>query len=244
MDLRLIDSLHWAADGLVRWTKDRVGAETLERHIRQVLDTYRVDCVIDVGAHIGQTGRLFRQIGYRGRIESFEPVAENYATLLKRSRFYSKWQVHPMALGDESTVVDVNVPRTTQFASLLTTSQFSADYYQSHSEVVKTQPVTMRRLDSIPIEGERIYLKIDTQGSDLRVIAGASGIMNRVVAIQTELSVTPIYNGMPDYVQALSSIRDLGFEVSGIYTQDRVKQSLKLVELDCVLVRKSFHDFK
>jgi hypothetical protein len=38
-----------------------------------------------------------------------------------------------------------------------------------------------------------VLLKIDTQGYEDRVPAGAAGIMDRITAIQAELSFVPLY---------------------------------------------------
>ena len=38
--------------------------------------------------------------------------------------------------------------------------------------------------------------------------------MTRIRALQTEASIKPIYNGMPDYVTSIQTLQSLGFEVS------------------------------
>ncbi len=41
--------------------------------------------------------------------------------------------------------------------------------------------------------------------------------MTRIRALQTEASIKPIYNGMPDYVTSIQTLQSLGFEVSKKY---------------------------
>ena len=69
----------------------------------------------------------------------------------------------------------------------------------------------MRRLDSLAAEvpHQRIFLKVDTQGYDMRVIAGAGSFLDRVRVLQVELSVTPLYESESDYIDSLAQIRDL-----------------------------------
>src|SRR5437764_15402991 len=62
----------------------------------------RTSCVIDVGAHRGEYGRLLRDLGYEGEIISFEPVAANFKILERKSASDPRWQVHRLALGDRS----------------------------------------------------------------------------------------------------------------------------------------------
>jgi hypothetical protein len=98
------------------------------------------------------------------------------------------------------------------------------------------------RLDEIfddLVEGvsqPRVYLKLDTQGWDVEVFAGAAGCLDRVVAMQSELSVQPLYEGMPSYQEALEVYSAAGFEVSGMFPLVR-DAALRLIEFDCVLVR-------
>jgi len=59
---------------------------TIEGHLHRLLPSLNVNCVIDVGAHHGEFARLVRQVGYRGRIVSFEPVSTNFAVLQRARR--------------------------------------------------------------------------------------------------------------------------------------------------------------
>ena len=40
-----------------------------------------IDTVLDVGANVGQTGQMLRDLHYRGRIISFEPLSEAFKVL-------------------------------------------------------------------------------------------------------------------------------------------------------------------
>ena len=53
-------------------------------HLARLIASCRIDCVLDVGAYYGDFGVLVRELGYRGRIVSFEPVADNYERLATR----------------------------------------------------------------------------------------------------------------------------------------------------------------
>ena len=82
----------------------------------------------------------------------------------------------------------------------------------------------------------RVYLKMDTQGWDLEVLAGASGCLERIQAFQSEVAMHPIYDGMPALHESLSRFQDLGFGVSGLFPVS-LDSNLEVIEFDCVAVR-------
>jgi len=105
--------------------------------------------------------------------------------------------------------------------------------------------VPVKRLDEIAdtIRQESgcqsMYLKLDTQGYDLEVIKGASAALGSVAALQTEVSVLPIYGRMPDWLTSLQTLKERSFDVTGIFpvSQD---PDLRVVEFDCVAVNTAF----
>jgi hypothetical protein len=88
------------------------------------------------------------------------------------------------------------------------------------SRLQGTQRVRVERLDAVApalLNGdERILLKIDTQGYEEEVLAGASAIMGRVAALQLELSLVPLYSGAPSLRHLLDVCAGLGFELHGL----------------------------
>lgn len=83
-----------------------------------------------------------------------------------------------------------------------------------------------------------IYLKIDTQGYDREVLKGASDSLDRISAIQTEMSVTAIYDGMPGYIEMLNFLGNKNFVPSGFFPVNP-KPALQLIEFDCCLVNSN-----
>jgi FkbM family methyltransferase len=198
-------------------------------HLRNLIKTLDVDCVLDVGANIGQFAKEVRGIGYAGAIISFEPQASEFATLTSRFTRDVKWSGFQCALGTEQREAVINVPNKTVNASLLRIAS---------GEQCRQETIQIRRLDSIPLPFSRIFLKMDTQGYDLQVFAGATGILDRVVGLQSELSIVPLYNGMPDYLDALMTYKQAGFQLHNLSVVNRV-QGGGLLELNCFMRRRS-----
>src|SRR5215471_13906702 len=68
--------------------------------LRQMLTHLGISVVFDVGAHVGQYATRLRNIGYRGRIVSFEPQAAAFAELSEKAMLDPQWEVIRLALGD------------------------------------------------------------------------------------------------------------------------------------------------
>jgi len=116
--------------------------------------------------------------------------------------------------------------------------------FESQNSIARHEVVQIGTLDDAMSEVEleygsrRPYLKLDTQGYDLHVLDGGRRAMNRIMAMQLEASVKPIYSGMPDHPRAIAYAEALGFELSGMFPVT-VDEQLCVVEYDCVMVRPS-----
>jgi FkbM family methyltransferase len=219
------------------------GVEMLGAQLRAAVQRYDINCVLDVGGNTGGYGRLLRSIGYRGRIVSFEPVAATFDELQRRTRSDRNWRTVRLALGEKEGTCSINVGHSSVFSSLLAPTDFSTTHFGEASTVTRVEDVPMKRLEDVlpellkDITEPRLLLKLDTQGYDLQVLAGAGAVLSQVYVLQSELSVQPLYVGAPSYVESLDTLRGLGFELSGVYPLER-DQDLGVIEFDCVMVRR------
>ena len=199
--------------------------------------------MIDVGAHYGEYGRRLRNfVDYRGRIASFEPTSEAYEKLERRAASDPGWRIINCALGASSVEKEINITRFTAVSSFLEPSQFAEEVLEEKIEVVGREQVKIRTLDEMfdwCVEGipePRIYLKLDTQGYDIEVLRGAAKTIDRVLAMQSEVSVQQIYKNMPSMSQAIEYFETLGFRITGLFAVTRAKD-LSVIEFDCILRR-------
>ncbi len=214
-------------------TADWVLARNILRNLFLRLD---VACVLDVGANRGQYGSMLRDIGYHGKIVSFEPVRENFEALQECAKTRGDWSCFNFALGREDTERDINVMDEDVFSSFLNPLDDPAKRFP-RNQVARTERVQIRRLDRLELPPRGIYLKMDTQGFDLEVLEGATGMLDRVVALQTELSFRPIYGAMPGYRDTLRECERRGFCVADFMPVNRESDGLRAIEMDCIMVR-------
>ncbi len=163
------------------------------------LTTYDIDVVIDIGANIGQFAEQLRnELDFRGRIVSCEPTAAVYAKLEQRAAKDNKWDTLNCAVGDTAGRLEMNVSGNTLSSSLLPMRDSHREL-APESEYVRTEVVEVRTIDDmideIAAPEENIYLKIDTQGFEGRVLRGAEKSLDRIDTIQLEMPLTPLYDG-------------------------------------------------
>lgn len=202
--------------------------------VAALLREHAADCLVDVGANCGQFASAMRRAGYCGPMVSLEPGAEAFADLRSRSARDPNWTVHRTGVADQVGTLALNVSESTPISSFLpVTDEYVAG--RPPARVQQTECVQVITLDQLLGDEsyERIFLKTDTQGFDLKVLEGARGIIDRVIGIQIELSIVPIYEGMPNYVEVLTVLREMGFILAGMH---RVP-SFQIHEFDGVFVR-------
>ncbi|QNN65773.1 FkbM family methyltransferase [Sphingomonas rhizophila] len=150
--------------------------------LKRFLSELEIDCVLDVGANGGQYGSELRRIGYRGLVISFEPDPTAFQRLRERAADDRKWEALNVALGREAGRAKFNIMEVSLFNSFRAPSTSETDRFAGANEIKETVEVDVERLsDALPrLRSEHsfrnVFLKMDTQGFDSEVFAGASGV--------------------------------------------------------------------
>lgn len=214
----------------------------LELLLKKIIYHYRITSVIDVGANTGQYRDLIRKrVGFSGTINSFEPLPHLADNLYQLCKNDEKWHIHNVALGNENTVLPINIMASEVFSSFRTPESKQKNFFPGNT-VVQTKNVKVSRLDDWQsnlkgiTDNDQILLKIDTQGFDLEVILGAPEFLSRVNVLQFELAIKPIYRDVPHYSEIINVAQKHGFEISGFFPISHDDQ-LRAIELDCIMVK-------
>ena len=129
------------------------------------------------------------------------------------------------------------------FSSLLPINEAGRARFGALVDPVGVETVEVVPLDSLigtlAAPGQRrIFLKTDTQGNDLDVLAGAPETLKSCRAVLSEAAVTPIYEGAPRLDALTRVMEDAGFAPSGLFpTGHQPAPGLALIELDCYFTR-------
>ncbi len=213
----------------------------INTHLITLFEKLDINCVLDVGANMGQYAGNLRRAGYKGLIISFEPVGECYEYLKKQES--ENWIIHKLALGSEQKSMEINITNKSVFSSFLKPNEYSDQRFNQSARIDHTETVEVKRLDDIfddiiKIDHPRIFLKLDTQGFDLEVLKGATQSLKHVAGLQSEISCKAIYSGMPSHIESLQFIEQLGYEITDIYPLAHDKQDMSLLEFDCVFKKR------
>jgi FkbM family methyltransferase len=197
--------------------------------------------VFDVGANVGQYGLSLRKCGFMGRIVSFEAIPSVHAQLSAVAARDRDWIVAPCcALGRARGEARINLARNSVSSSLLSMNDVHLKAAPD-SKYIASETVRVERLDDIarpllPKDG-RLFLKVDTQGYEEEVLAGADLILKSVSAMQLELSVVPLYQHAPSLRRILELCEGLGFQLHGLIPGFYEEKSGRLLQMDGLFLR-------
>lgn len=191
------------------------------RRLVRSLDHAGIDTVLDIGANVGQFGRMVRTAGFGGRIISVEPLATAYEQLAKRAGADQRWDCVNTAVGAQPGSTQINVSANSYSSSLLTMTRthLAAD---PESQVIGTQDVeVVTVVDLVATHGlapAKTLLKIDTQGYEQQVLDGAATLLGDFAAIQLELSFVELYEGQRLYGDLVEQMAGLGLTMWSLET--------------------------
>ena len=224
---------------LIRWVLQSSPEAALARMLRQ----HGVDTVLDVGANEGQDARFMRQLGFGGRIISFEPLAVAHQRLQRYAANDPLWTVGPrMALGDHEGEVRINVASNGGASSSILGMLETHEQAAPDVRYVGTEVVPISRLDFLPSgflqNGEKqIFLKVDVQGYELQVLDGAKELLKRIVGAQLEVSFVALYKGQALVPPLIDYMMRKGFEIWGIIPGFTDNSSGRMLQADLIFFR-------
>jgi FkbM family methyltransferase len=181
-----------------------------------LMRSYGIDLVLDVGANSGQYARRLRSLGYPGQVVSFEPMQKPFLELQASAEEDEEWACLQCGLGDSDTTAIIHISENSVSSSILPMLS-SHGFHSPKSRVVDNETIQLHRLDSLVEKHSwndygKIWLKIDVQGYEHKVLAGATTTLSKVAAIQLELSLVPLYEGQLTIIPMLELLADAGFD--------------------------------
>ncbi len=184
-----------------------------------LLRHHGINLVFDVGANEGQWARQLRVLGYRGRIVSFEPLGTPFDKLERARRGDPLWVAERLAVGETPGEASMNVAGNSVSSSFLDATAAHLAV-APESTIVGRETVRVERLETLverhQREGERLFVKADTQGFEGAVVESARSAINRIQGFQLELSLVPLYRGETLFAEMVALLAARGFTLMAI----------------------------
>jgi FkbM family methyltransferase len=212
-----------------------------EAALARLLAARKIDTVLDIGANEGQYATMVRRAGFRGKIISFEPLVEAYSKLRQAAARDPLWTVAPrMALGDHEGTLLMHVASNSVSSSAL--SMLDAHLRAApESAYVGSETVPVSRLDTVVedmrVDGQNLFVKVDVQGFEPKVLEGAPRLLDRIRGVQLELSLVPLYDGETLFLCQVHSLARKGFELWGLVPSFVDKETGRTLQVDGIFFR-------
>ncbi|MFC6222993.1 FkbM family methyltransferase [Hymenobacter artigasi] len=190
--------------------------DTLLGQRGQLIRQSGINLAFDIGANVGQFGHELRTYGYQAEILSFEPQRAAYQQLKAAAATDPLWHTYHHAFGEVAGTTTINLSQNSHSSSLLPMLEAHLASAPDSAYVGKEE-IEVRTLNDFWQEhgdrysDRRIMLKIDVQGFEKYVLAGASSFLPYVSLIELEMSLVELYNGEMLYQEMMAYLRSLGF---------------------------------
>jgi FkbM family methyltransferase len=186
---------------------------TFEQARNFILGAQNISFVIDGGANRGQWAREVIKDFPEVRMLSIEPISEAFNELRSNASEYSNWTVINVALSNLAGKAVMNVANNDEQSSSLLKPDIHLMHYPT-VEFPRTQETNLITLDSLQVpEDAEIYLKLDLQGNELSALQGGIALLDRVKAIELEMSTVQMYAQQPTFLEVANFLDQFGFQV-------------------------------
>jgi FkbM family methyltransferase len=235
------NAIHRMLRGL-GWELQRAQNANVEHRVAtDVIAFAGVSTVLDVGANVGQYGELLFQTGFAGTLISFEALPDAHRKLQLNADKQPRWKVaRRAALGSNKGQIEINIAANSVSSSVLPMKDTHLNA-APESQYVGRHLVDVERLDELALSllppTGRLMIKIDTQGYEMEVLKGSTGLLPRTSAIQLELSLVPLYDGAPTFVEMISFLQSHGYELFSLVPGFKDARTGKLLQMDGFFVR-------
>jgi FkbM family methyltransferase len=182
-----------------------------------ILEEFKM--VIDVGANIGQSCKVYSEQFPNATIYSIEPVSSTFQKLVKNTSNLERIMCFNFALGNEPGTVKIPLQEKSTLNSL-SKSRTNISKVDTLYEVIQVE-----KLDNIAIRhsiSDIDFLKVDTEGFEMEVLKGAINLLEngKIKLILLELGIKNNKRTTP-YNKVQEFLAPLGYDVLGFYKQSQ-----------------------
>lgn len=205
---------------------------SIQSYLKYILDSRDIAQVIDIGANEGQYGLMLRNLGFTGKITSYEPLPDAWQVLKDNSKKDILWDI-----ADRSAVVsNENVSEVQIF-------QTDNSVSSSMLEPLKSVEYAVDRMVTAPSIGINSVLrasapgsllKLDVQGYEMSLIEGIDfSFSGCPEVLQLELAIKATYKDEILYTTVVDFLKGKGYQL--IYVFPGVANGDgQLLQIECI----------
>jgi FkbM family methyltransferase len=152
--------------------------------------------IVDVGANVGQWSSMLLNCITPEKLIIVEPLPDAFAVLQKKFGNIRGVELHNFAIGEREGIETLKITRDTTGASLLQPREEMRAVVGSNWTITSEVQVKMTTLDRLLVDFPEVsLLKIDVQGYEKPVLAGAAQTLAKTKFLLIELNFLPQYDG-------------------------------------------------
>ena len=201
--------------------------------------TQNIRTVIDIGAFNGAVALFLSRNFNLSSLYAFEPLTAYIPEIKKKLAHIPNLQIMNVALSDHTGTEILHQNTYAPASSLMHVSNISKEEFPKTSGETDV-PVQVERLDDVikhdKLEKE-IFIKIDVQGVEDRVIRGGEKIFSVARCVLIEMSFVPMYDGQPLFEDVHTLLVEKGFRFHGMKNQIHSEKSGEPLFSHCLYIR-------
>jgi FkbM family methyltransferase len=195
-----------------------------------LLNHEKTPVAFDIGANVGQTALMMREVFPRAIIHAFEPSPSTFAQLKVGVSADSNIILNNCGVGAQDGTLEFSENSASDMSSFLPLGSEGWGEVEGKIAVpVVTVDSYCRRngLSSIDI------LKIDTQGFDFEVLKGADRMLSnaQIGLVFMEVIFAPLYEGLPRFDAIFGFLTDRAYRLVAVYEHHRAKRILSWTDV-------------
>ncbi len=188
--------------------------------IKQRLQDYNFNSLIDVGANIGQTAKQMRDAFPNATIHSIEPVKKTFNQLQQNLKGLNV-TVHNLALGSKNEAIEIKIDESSTNSSINSLVSANNENITGNLHFETINVLTAEDFFSRNKINHVDYMKIDTEGYDLEVIKGADKLLAKdaISFIEAEVSMNPGNTFHVSFEEVKKYLEQYNYRLFGLYEQ-------------------------
>ncbi|MEA5466505.1 FkbM family methyltransferase [Leptothoe sp. PORK10 BA2] len=198
-----------------------------------------IKSVLDIGANRGQFSMTINALWPSAVIYAFEPIPDCYQALQACLPGHQPFNCFNIGLGEAKSSLVFEVNDFSPASSFLEMSDTQTKTFPK-TENTQSIEVQVERLDDIvstlQIE-DPIFIKIDVQGYEDRVLVGGEETVRQAKLIMVETSFKEMYKGQMLFDGLYRWLTDRGFTYVGAIGQLESPETGEIIQSDALFLR-------